>query len=68
MPQDGVLTNDDLDFLQGVYDAAAKDLGNIDDATMHHVVNVLILHYRAGERDKAKLIVLARKDLRRAAG
>jgi hypothetical protein len=66
--QDGVLTSDDLDFLQDVYEAAAVDSANIDDTTMHDVVETLIMHYRTGERDRDKLIALASWDLRRAAG
>jgi hypothetical protein len=68
MPRDGVLTSDDLSFLQEVYEAAAAGMSNIDDATMHDVVRTLITYYRAGERDKDRLIALAARDLARAAG
>ena len=68
MVQDGVLTSDDLDFLQGIYDAATVDLVEVDDGMMHDVVRTLITHYRAGECDRDKLIDLAMQDLRRAAG
>jgi hypothetical protein len=66
--QDGILTSDDLNFLQEIYGAAAADVSNIDDATMHEAVKTLIMYYRAGERDKAKLIGVAAWDLRRAVG
>jgi hypothetical protein len=66
--QDGVLTSDDLNFLQEVYDAAAAGVSNIDDGTMHEVVKTLIMYYRAGERDKDKLIAVAAWDVRRAVG
>ena len=68
MDQDGALTSDDLDFLQGIYDAATVDIANIDDAMMHDVVRTLIWYYQAGERDRDKLIGLARQDLSRAVG
>lgn len=66
--QAGVLTPDDLDFLQEVYEAATADIARIDDATMHDIVEMLIMYYRAGERNKNKLITVAAWDLRRAAG
>lgn len=68
MEQDGVLTPDDLDFLQDVYDAATAGITNIDDGAMHDVVRVLIRHYRSGERDKDRLAALASGELHRAAG
>jgi hypothetical protein len=66
--QDGVLTPNDLDFLQEVYDEAAALIANVDDGTMHDAAATLIMHYQAGERDKAKLVAMATRDLRRAAG
>lgn len=57
--QDGVLTSDDLDLLQEIYEAATVDISNVDDGMMHHVVNMLIMHYRTGERDREKLIAIA---------
>jgi hypothetical protein len=66
--QDGVLTPDDLDFLQEIYDAATADISNVDDGMMHDVVKTLIWYYQAGERDRSKLIGLARQDLRRDVG
>lgn len=68
MPQDGVLTSDDLDFLQDIYDAATAGFMNVDDGMMHQVVKTLIRFYQAGERDRDKLIALAVEDLQRAAG
>jgi hypothetical protein len=68
MVQDGVLTSDDLDFLQEIYDTATADISNVDDGMMHDVVKTLIVHYSAGERDRDKLIDLARQDLRRDVG
>ena len=64
----GVLTSEDLDFLQQVYEAAAATVVDVDDRTMHDVVRTLIMHYQAGETDQNKLIIMAAKDLRRAAG
>jgi hypothetical protein len=66
--QDGVLTSADLDVLQDVYDAAAADVSNIDDITMQDVASTLIIHYRAGERDRKKLIALAIGHLQRTTG
>jgi hypothetical protein len=66
--QDGVLTPDDLDFLQGVYDEAVMDIANIDDVMMHDVVSTLIMHYRAGEKDRSELVAIAALDMRRAVG
>jgi hypothetical protein len=66
--QDGILTSDDLNFLQEIYEAATADIPNTDDATMHEVAKTLIMYYRAGKRDKAKLIGVAAWDLRRAVG
>jgi len=66
--QDGVLTSDDLDFLQEVYDEATIGIANIDDAMMHDVVSTLIMHYRAGEKDRNELVAIAVRDMRRAAG
>lgn len=66
--QDGVLTSADLDVLQEVYDAAAADVSNIDDITMQDVASTLIIHYRAGERDRNKLIALAIGHLQRTTG
>jgi hypothetical protein len=68
MPQDGVLTSDDLDFLQDIYDQATVGFMNIDDAMMHAIVQRLILLYHGGERDKERLIGVALDELRRAAG
>lgn len=68
MVQDGVLTSDDLDFLQDVYDTATVGFMNIDDRMMHAIVQRLILHYRAGERDKEQLIGVALEELRRDVG
>jgi hypothetical protein len=68
MPQDGVLTPDDLSFLQQVYEAAAAPIPNVDDVTMHDVVKMLITYYLAGERDRDKLVAMAARDLLRAAG
>jgi hypothetical protein len=67
MTQDGVLTPEDLDFLQDIYEAAAAGVVNIDDATMHDAVRKLIQRYRAGERDRDKLVTLAAGELHRAA-
>jgi hypothetical protein len=39
---------------------------NIDDAAMHDAVRNLIRHYRAGERDRGRLITLAASELHRA--
>lgn len=64
----GVLTSDDLDFLQEVYESAAANYSSIDDDTMHDVVRSLITHYQAGQRDREWLIMLAERDLRRAVG
>lgn len=68
MAANGVLASDDLDFLQEIYDAATVDLIEVDDGMMHDVVKTLIWYYQAGERDRDKLIGLARQDLRRAVG
>ena len=68
MAASGVLTSDDLDFLQQVYEAAAATVLDVDDKTMHDVVQTLIMYYQAGERDRNKLITMATKDLRRAVG
>lgn len=69
MPDDGgVLTPEDMDFLQEVYETAAATTSNIDDVTMHDVVRILIAHYEAGERDRIKLVDIAARDLQRAAG
>ena len=64
--QDGVLTPDDLDFLQQVYETAAATTSDIDDATLHDVVRMLIDYYKAGERDRIKLVAMAARDLQRA--
>jgi hypothetical protein len=66
--REGVLTSDDLDFLQSVYESAAEGVAIIDDASMHDVVRELIRHYRAGIRDRHWLILLAESRLRRAVG
>ena len=68
MVQNGVLTSDDLDFLQDVYDTATMGFVNVDDAMMHAIVKRLILHYHAGERDRERLMSVALDELRRAAG
>jgi hypothetical protein len=66
--QDGVLTSEDLDFLQGIYDEATVGVANVDDAMMHDVVSTLIMHYRTGEKDRNELVAIAMRDLRRAVG
>jgi hypothetical protein len=66
MAQDGVLMPEDLDFLQDIYETAAVGIINVDDATMHDAVRKLIQHYRAGERDRDKLVALATGELHRA--
>lgn len=66
--QHGVLTSDDLDFLQDVYEAAVAGVANVDDVTMHEVVSTLITHFVAGERDREKLIAVAVWDMRRSVG
>ena len=66
--RDGVLTSTDLDVLQEIYDAAAVDVSSVDDATMHDVARTLLMYYRAGERDREKLIGMALRDLQRAIG
>lgn len=66
--RDGILTSKDLDFLQGIYEAATAGIAIIDDTTMHNVVRILIRHYQAGARDRHWLIVLAESELRRATG
>jgi hypothetical protein len=68
MEANGILTSDDLNFLQSVYESAAADIANIDDAAMHDVIRTLIAHYRNGERDRETLIALAARDLQRATG
>lgn len=68
IPQDGVLTPDDLDFLQSVYEEAVVGIANIDDVMMHDVVSTLIMHYRAGEKDRNELVAIAMRDMRRSAG
>jgi len=68
MASDGVLTPADLDVLQEVYESAASYFSHIDDVEKEEAVHVLLLHYRAGERDRKKLIDLAQRALRRAAG
>lgn len=68
MPDGGVLTPEDMDFLQEVYETAAATTSNIDDVTMNEVVRMLIDFYQAGERDRVKLVALAARDLQRAAG
>jgi hypothetical protein len=64
--QDGVLTPDDLDFLQQVYETAAATTTDIDDAMLHDVVRMLIDYYKAGERDQIKLVAMAARELQRA--
>jgi hypothetical protein len=64
--QDGVLTSEDLNFLQQVYDTAAATTSNIDDAAMHDTVRILIGFYQAGERNRIKLVALAARELRHA--
>jgi hypothetical protein len=68
MAEGGVLTPDDLNFLQQVYEAAAATVICVDDRVMHHVVRSLITHYQMGERDRSRLVALAARDLHRAAG
>jgi hypothetical protein len=68
MAEGGVLTSDDLDFLQEVYEVAVEGVANVDDTTMHEIVSTLIMHYRAGEEDREELIAIASRTLRRAAG
>jgi len=64
--QDSALTPEDLDFLQDIYEAAAVGIVKVDDATMHDAVRSLIQRYRAGERDRDKLVALAAGELHRA--
>jgi hypothetical protein len=66
--REGVLTPDDLDFLQAVYESATEDLAAVDDAAMHRMVRSLIRHYEAGARDRHWLVQLAESELRRAVG
>lgn len=66
--REGVLTSDDLDFLQGVYDSATEGMVVLDDAAIHRVVHELIRHYRTGIRDRYWLVMLAESLLQRAAG
>lgn len=68
MPDGGVLTPEDMDFLQQVYETAADSISNVDCTTMHSVVRMLIDFYQAGERDRIKLVAMATRDLQRAAG
>jgi hypothetical protein len=68
MTQRGVLTPDDLEFLQQIYEAAAATASSIDDATMHDVVETLIAYYQSGERDRVTLVAIAARDIHRAAG
>lgn len=66
--QNGVLTSDDLDFLQDIYNAAVADVASVDDARIHEVARTLIVHYQAGECDRDKLVAIALRDLERASG
>jgi hypothetical protein len=66
--REGVLTSDDLDFLQGVYEAATAGMTGIDDAAMHDIVRELIHHYRCGIRDRYWLVMMAESRVHRAAG
>ncbi|MDN5926828.1 MAG: hypothetical protein L0I29_07125 [Hyphomicrobiales bacterium] len=66
MVQDSVLTPEDLDFLQDIYEAAAAGIVTVDDAAMHDAVRTLIRYYRTGERDRDKLIASAAGELHRA--
>jgi hypothetical protein len=66
--REGVLTSDDLDFLQDIYEAATQGMAFVDDTTMHNIVHSLIRHYRAGARDRHWLIMLAEGELHRAVG
>jgi hypothetical protein len=66
--REGVLTSDDLDFLQDIYETATQDMAVVDDATMHNMVRSLIRHYQAGARDRHWLIMLAEGELHRAVG
>jgi len=66
--QGGVLTSEDLNFLQQVYDTAAATTSNIDDAAMHDAVRMLIAFYQAGERNRIKLVALAARELQHATG
>jgi hypothetical protein len=66
MEQDGVLTPEDLNFLQDIYEAAASAVANVDDGPMHDAVQSLIRLYRVGERDRDVLIAAAAGELRRA--
>lgn len=68
IPHDGVLAPDDLEFLQSVYEEAVIGIANIDDVMMHDVVSTLIMHYRAGEKDRGELVAIAMRDMKRAAG
>ena len=66
MAEGGILTSDDLDFLQEVYEATVEGFANVDDTTMHEIVSTLIANYRTGEEDREELIAIASKALRRA--
>jgi uncharacterized protein YciU (UPF0263 family) len=66
--QDDFLTPKDLDFLQDVYEEATIGIANVDDAMMHDVVSTLIMHYRAGEKNRNELVAIAMRDMRRAFG
>jgi hypothetical protein len=66
--REGVLTSDDLDFLQDIYEAATAGMTAVDDASMHDIVRELIRHYQAGARDRYWLIMLAESCLHRAVG
>lgn len=65
---ESALGPDDLAFLQAVYEEAVESVGTVDDNTIHATVRSLIALYRAGERDRERLVGIAMGELRRAAG
>ncbi|MBN9079608.1 MAG: hypothetical protein J0H84_25665 [Rhizobiales bacterium] len=67
MVQDGALAPEDVEFLQAIYDAAVERVTDLDDRTKHDAVNTLLNFYRAGERDRGKLIARVTLDLQRTA-
>jgi hypothetical protein len=56
-----------VEFLQAIYDAAVERVTDLDDRTKHDAVNTLLNFYRAGERDRGKLIARVTLDLQRTA-
>jgi hypothetical protein len=57
MVLDGVLTSDDLDFLQDIYDQATGGFINIDDAVMHTIVEAdpALPCWREGQRSTGRI-------------